>query len=253
MGCLNSLKPRILEVIMLAVTVIAIGFLIWGIVDIPWDDIKVGGKIFFYIGCGMTALVFLMILILMCIRIGNKINESQNGMGKCLCITSMICNIIGLIAFIIGEIIIFINMDDARDDYYEQNYGYEYGYRRHRRWDDYYSHAEWGATVCSITAGEIALAINIFVLNFLIKVVWAKTNLAYYDYLDSQNVNSINEIGNIQNDNTYTKSINVYNIPPNNNQNMLKFIGYDKDGHPIYSGTAQYYTPNNIVNNGAKK
>ena len=35
----------------------------------------------------------------------------------------------------------------------------------------------------------------------------------------------------------------------------LKFLGYDKDGHPIYSGNAQYFTqsqapgnPNNMTN-----
>ena len=250
MGCLNSVKPRVQEILIVVFTIIAIGFLIWGIIDIPWSDIKTGGKILFYIGCGLTVLILLLTLILMCIRIGNKINESLNGIGKCLCMTLMVCNILGLIAFIISEIIIFINMDDARDDYYNEN-DY-YGYRRHRRWDDKYSHAEWGATVCSLTAAEIALALNIVVLNYLIKVVWAKTNLPYSDYLQTQNTNSINEIATIQNDNTYSKSINVYNTPPANNQNMLKFIGYDKDGHPIYSGTTQYYTPNNVYN-GAKK
>ena len=39
---------------------------------------------------------------------------------------------------------------------------------------------------------------------------------------------------------------------------MLTFIGYDKDGHPIYSGSNQYFTQNNVpngtkVDNGAKK
>ena len=39
---------------------------------------------------------------------------------------------------------------------------------------------------------------------------------------------------------------------------MLTFIGYDKEGHPIYSGSNHYFTKKNAANktnvkNGAKK
>ena len=40
MGYLNDLKPRILEVIILSFTIVGIGFLVWGIAGIPWDDIR---------------------------------------------------------------------------------------------------------------------------------------------------------------------------------------------------------------------
>ena len=78
MGCFNSVNPRVLEVLTLVFTIVAIGFLVWGIVDIPLDDISTAGKIFYYIGWGFVVLVLLILLVLMCLRIGNKINEKLN-------------------------------------------------------------------------------------------------------------------------------------------------------------------------------
>ena len=50
MGCMNHVKPRVLEVSTLIFTAIGIGFYVWGIVDIPWDDISKAGKGFFILG-----------------------------------------------------------------------------------------------------------------------------------------------------------------------------------------------------------
>ena len=119
MGCFNSVKPRVLELLTLVFTVVAIGFLIWGIIDIPWDDISTAGKIFYYIGCVFVVLVLLFLLVLMCLRIGNKINGPRNGAGICLCITMMVCEILAIIIFVIAEIIIFVNMGDKDDEYWD--------------------------------------------------------------------------------------------------------------------------------------
>ena len=250
MGCLNSVKPRVLELLILVFTVVAIGFLIWGIVDIPWDDISTAGKIFYYIGCVIVLLVLLIILVLMCLRIGNKINESKNGAGICLCITMMVCEILAIVIFIIAEIIIFINMNDKNDEYWE-NYDYRY-----RRWRGKYDWEEWWSAVCSVTAGEIAMGLNIACTDYLLKVIRAKCKTCYSDYLEAQNKNDIqNNTSSIGNN--LAKSIEIFNAPPQTNQNALTLIGYDKDGHPIYSGTTQYFTQNQpknvIVNNQIKK
>ena len=235
MGCLNSVTPRILEILMITFTIIGIGFLVWGIVDIPWDDISKGGKAFFYIGCILIILILIIILVLMCLRIGNKVNESMNGLSKCLCITFIVFNSLDLIIFIIAEIIIFSNMNDEDDDYY-----YHYRYDR-KRWRGKYSTEEWWATVCSISAGELANVLNIVIINYLIKVIWAKCSTCYNDYLEQN--------GNANDDTNVIKTINILNSPPVTNQNVLTFIGYDKDGHPIYSGSNQYFTQNNIASN----
>ena len=171
----------------------------------------------------------------MCLRIGNKINESSNGAGKCLSISMLIFQILGLVSFIISEIIIFFNMGDKNDN------------RNWRRGRGKYSRSEWAAVVVPITAAEIALALNAVFTDFLIKAIYAKINTPYKQYLETQKNTDVTSV------NDYSKSINIFNTPVENGQNTLTFIGYDKDGHPIYSGNNQYYTQNNAnINKGQK-
>ena len=251
MGCMNYIKPRILEVLTIVFTVVGIGFYIWGIVDIPWDDISKAGKAFYALGGICLLLVLLLTLILMCLRIGNKINESLNSIGKCLVITLVVIEVLGFIIFIVAEIIILLNMGDKNDDYYRDN-----GVYRRGRWSKY-SRREWWATICALTAGEIALALDVVCADYLIKVIYAKTNLPYGDYLQEKNRKNNSEFNDKINETTnISRSINIFNTPPlppqNQQQNNLKFIGYDKDGHPIYSGSNQYYMQNQqikMVNN----
>ena len=191
-------------------------------------------------------LVLLILLVLMCLRIGNKINEKLNGTGICLCITMMVCEVLTIIIFIVSEIIIFANMGDKNDDYWDNNY-------RRRRWSGKYSREEWWAAVCSVTTAEIAMALNIVCADYLLKVIRAKCKTYYSDYLETQNQNNISTNGN-----KLTKSIEIFNLPPATNQKTLSLIGYDKDGHPIYSGSAQYFTQNQptttaIINKQIKK
>ena len=169
----------------------------------------------------------------MCLRIGNKINTSANNAGKCLSITMLIFEILGLIAFIISMIIMFFNMGDKNDDYHKD---YENGYSGRR---GKYSRAEWAAVVMPLTAGVIALGLNILFTDFLIKSIYAKINTPYSEYLETQKNSEVSSA------NDYSKSINICNGPIENGQNALTFIGYDKDGHPIYSGSNKYYTKNN--------
>jgi hypothetical protein len=247
MGCFNSVKPRVLELLTLVFTVVAIGFLIWGIIDIPWDDISTAGKIFYYIGCVFVVLVLLFLLVLMCLRIGNKINGPRNGAGICLCITMMVCEILAIIIFVIAEIIIFVNMGDKDDEYWDNNY-----YNGRRRWRSKYNWEEWWSAVCSVSAAEIAMGLNIATTDYLLKVIRAKCSTCYSDYLETQNKNNITQNSISGLGNNLAKSIEIYNAPPQTNQNALTLIGYDKDGHPIYSGSAQYFTqiqPNNATAN----
>ena len=229
--CLMALKPRYIEIIALIVSLVEIGFLIWGIVEIPWTDIKLGGKIVFGATCFFIVFSFIFTLILMCLRCGNKINTTKNGAGKCLCITMIVFDVLAEILIIIAEIIIFNNMYDKDDDYY---YGYydDYDYNRRRRYrKSIYSDAEWAAAIVSITAAEIGLAIHCYCASFLLKLIWVKTNKSYLKYTESNNP-----------DNVFSRSINVFNSPEDTNHNELKFLGYDQNGHPIYSGNTQYFT-----------
>ena len=60
---------------------------------------------------------------------------------------------------------------------------------------------------------------------------------AEYKYKNSEQVSYINN-----NSEGKVTTINVFSTPPNNNN--LTFLGYDKDGRPIYAVNNQYRTMN---------
>ncbi len=233
--CLMTLKPRVIEVIALIANLIEIGFLIWGIAGIPWDDISTGGKILFYAACAVVVLTFFITLILMCLRCGNKINTTKNSTGKCICITGIVLDIIGEILIIIAEIVILYKMYDKDDEYYYGDDGYYNDrYRRRRRWDSLYSDSEWAAAIVPPSAAEIGLGIHLYCLSFLLKLIYFKTNKSYLRYKETEeNPNDI-----------FSRTINAMNSPPEITNNQLNFLGYDQNGHPIYSGNTQYFTQN---------
>lgn len=235
--CLMTLKPRCIEIMALICSLIAIGFLIWGIAGIPWNHINTGGKVTFFITCAFVVLSFINLIILMCLRCGNKINTTKNGAGKCLCITMIVFDIIGLILIIIAEIIILYNMyDEEYEDYY-----YYDGYRRIRRRRDIFSDSEWAAAIISTSFAELALLVHSYCASFLLKLIKAKTDLSYLKYLESK-----------EDTNIVGTTIDVVNNPPVTQGNQLTFIGYDNNGHPIYSGNTQYFIANQNQNNNAK-
>lgn len=217
--CLKTLNPRYIEICALICNIIEIIFLIWIIADIPWEDISSSGKAIFILSSAFIVLTFIILIVLMILRCGNKINTSLNGLGKCLCISMIVFDILAEILIIIAEIIILHNMDDKDDNssYYDLNKG-----RRHEK----YSHREWAAASVSPTIIEIFLGLHCYCSNFLLKLIYIKTNLSYSKYMNSKN-NSNNIVSN---------TIQVFTPQINNiNSNQLVFIGYDKYGHPIYS------------------
>ena len=233
--CLTALKPRVIEILALICNIIEIAFLIWGIVDIPWSDIKTGGKILFFVTCALVVLSLIFTLALMCLRCANKINTTKNSAGMCLCITDVIFDILAEIIIIIAEIVILHNMNDKDDNYF-----YDYGYRTSRS-NSRYLNKEWAAAIISTTGAEAFLALHCYCVSFLLKLISAKTDLSYLKYMETHD----------NNNNIFSRTINVFNTNENNgvNGNQLKFLGYDKDGHPIYSGNTQYFTQNQSATN----
>lgn len=114
---MNEVSPKILEILTLFSTLVGIGFLIWGIVEIPWDDISEAGTIFYIIGGIFMIIIVISILILLFLNIRNKLSTTKNGFAKCLCIILLIINVLAIIVFVISEIIIFSNMAYEDDKY----------------------------------------------------------------------------------------------------------------------------------------
>jgi len=253
MGMLASFRPRAIEGLMLLFTVIAIGLLVWGIIGIPWDDIYTSCLVLYVIGGGILILALIFLIILMVLRINDRINGSQNSCGICVAYAFGVTAIISFVIIVIDEIIILYNMNDEDYDHYR-------GHRWRGR-DGKFSGSEWAAVIIATTGACIAMALSVVCLNDLIKVIKAKTSLSYKNYMDTQhNVTSTNTGNNTSmnimptnNNTTQTRTIQIYNTPPVN-QNYLSLIGYDQTGHPIYSGNVQYVSQNpninkNVINN----
>ena len=234
--CLFALRPLSIEIIALTANLFEIGFLIWGIVDIPWDYINTGGEVCFYITFVLIVLTFILLLILMCLRCSGKINTTKNGLGKCLYITDLIFDFLAFILIIISESIILYKMYDADDDYFWEN-GRRYSRRQN---DSIFSDSEWAAAVISTSIAELAILIHCYCVSFLIKLIYLKTDLSYNEYTNTldQNINTFSS------ENPGGRAINVFQNPPNYYNNNLTLLGYDKDGHPIYSGNNTYQVIN---------
>jgi hypothetical protein len=122
---------------------------------------------------------------------------------------------------------------------------YNGGYRNGRYYgrNGYFSGAEWAAAVISTSAAEIGIMVHTYCISFLMKLIHLRTDLSYYEY--NKNLPSNRDSSN--NDGNLATTVNVYPVPPNNNN--LSFLGYDKDGRPIYAGNDQYRTINAPVIN----
>ena len=235
--CLFTLRPPIVEWMALLANLIVIGFLVWAIVDLPWGDLNTGSKVCFYIAFGLIIITLILLLIIMILRCMKTINTTRNSTAKCLCYSALVFDILGFIMIIIAEAIIINRMWDLDGDSY-----YRHGRRRYDT-NDYFTNREWAAAIIPTSVAEIGTVIYCYCVSFLAKLITLKTDLSYNEYLDTINEKSVGVDSNTNLEGYNSTVINVYNTPPNN-QNTLTFIGYDKDGHPIYSGNQQYRTIN---------
>ena len=239
--CLFTIKPLYIEWMAFIANLIEIGFLIWGIVDIPFGDLNTGGKVCFYITCGLILLTFILLIILIVLRCGKKINTTRNSTAQCLCISILIFDVLAFIMVIISEIVILHKMWDLDEDNY-------YWSRRERRYygNGYFSDTEWAAAIISTSAAELGILAHFYCISFDMKLIHFKTDLSYNEYMDVNNNNSVGIISNSDINREQGTTINVYNTPPPN-QNNLNFLGYDKNGYPIYAGTNQFRMVNTPI------
>ena len=222
--CNEKLEPYI-EIIELIFSIIEIIFLIWGIVDIPWKDIRKGGKIFYFIMFIFIVITFIIIVILIFLRCCNKINTNKNHIGIHLCITSIILAILSKIIFLIAELIIIHDM------YYKDDNGE----------DIKYSNRQLAAVIISFIVTELALAFHIYCSCFLLKLKLAinsnsnyppnKPNYIHYPNNSDLNGNNVpiyeSEKSLDINQNNRVISENKY--PPNNNTTILPFENSDNN------------------------
>ena len=192
---IEKLKPRYIEIIELIFSIIEIIFLIWGLLNnsyIPWKDIRKGAKIFYIIMLILICINFIIIIVLIYLRCSNKINTTKNDIGIYLCITTIVLVILSKILLLIDEVII------AYDMYYKDN-------------NDY-------SVIIPFIITELSLAFQCYCSCFLIRLIYAKTDLNDEQYQKNLNKDSssINGVGNRNNRN----NPNEANIIDENKQNI---------------------------------
>ena len=177
----------------------------------------------------------------MVLRCKGHINSSSNKTGYGICLTTVIIDVIAFIMIVVSEAVILYKMWDLDDYEYWRGRTYSKGY---------FSDAEWAAAIVPMSVAEICLIAHFYCLSFLLKLIKLKTDLSYIEYNESQTNNSSgNILSSSANYATPGTTINVYNTPPPpNNQQVLSFIGYDNQGHPIYAGNNQYRSVNYPAN-----
>ena len=217
--CLINLKPKSIEIITLIINLIEIGIMLWGIIGIPWDVIKVGGKIIYLIPFVFVDLTLLFLFILMYFRCRNKINTSKNSTSKYLCIIMEVFDLLSAILIFIDIIIISKSLSDAISKYEE---------------------GELGVTYACLITSNLLPSIHWFCVIFLLKLISVKTSLSYLEYINSKEQENI------------VRTVNALNSPQNNEENHINILGVDQNGHPFYYGNAQYFTQNQIDLNKIK-
>lgn len=213
--CLAVLKPQIIEVIALISNFIMIGCFVWSIIGIPWDVINTGGKVLFYISFGFAIIAIILLIGIMIVRCQGTINGEKNGCGLCSLITLIVIDIVGFVLLIITEFIIINKMHDKNKASHWRGWSYNSK-------EDEISGSEWAAAAGSFSVIEVFWIIHTFCCICLYRLVDIRTNECYADYLaECAECNTVNPV-------------TTNNIT--DNRPSLNFIGYDKNGAPIYQG-----------------
>jgi hypothetical protein len=192
--------------------------MIWGIIGIQWEIIKIGGKIIYLIPFVFVIFTLLFLFILMYFRCRNKINTSKNSTAKYLCIIMEVFDFLSMILISIAMINIPISLVDNHDDDFE-----------------------FDVTIYAcLIIPSILPDTHLFCVAILHKLISVKTNLSYLEYMNTKEQENI------------VRTVNALNSPQNNEENHINILGVDQNGHPFYYGNAQYFTQNQIDLNKIK-
>ena len=224
--CCRCCSPQCQTITNLVFTIIIFALMVANIINISWGDELIGteSKTFFFIPFALTVVSLIIIIILIYLRCKNVLNSSKHCLGLTLVIILLIIDIISYILLYIG--ISFLT-GDLRD-IHDRDTEWEYKPGR--------NYATKGSAIedfkvlfffISSTVFMILLTIKICFDVFILISVCRKTDLSYNQQKELEKEK--------KNMNETREAVNVYN--PSNVQimNNFQFIGYDKDGKPIYS------------------
>ena len=229
--CGEYCTPLCLSITSVVLTTISIGLSICIIVVTPWGDeeLKLPGKLIFFIMFGLEIIILILLGILIYLRCVKLINTTKNSLAKILSVLLVVINVISLLGMIASTILIGINMAKRHDRVYPEVFNpNDYSYDQ----PGIESDSKMLQILIYFIIIIVLLAVNIIFNCFIRKMVFLKSDLSYKDQ-------------KIERHNTSDVKI-IHNIP----SNKLQFTGYDQEGRRTFKYIEPNSETNNMTNNG---
>lgn len=229
--CGEYCTPLCLSITSAVLTVISIALSISIMVFIPWGDeeLKLPGKLIFFITFGLEVIILILLGILIYLRCAKLINTSKNSLAKILSVLLAVINVLAIIGMIVSLVLISRNMDKRHNRVYPEVYNpIDYSYDQPGLGSDSKMLAQIIISLIII----VLLVITIVFNGFIRKMVFLKSDLSYKDQ-------------KIERHNTSDVKI-IHNIP----SNKLQFTGYDQEGKRTFIYVEPNSEANNMTNNG---
>lgn len=229
--CGEYCTPLCLSITSVVLTVISIGLSICIMVVIPWGDeeLKLPGKLIFFITFGLEVIILILLVILIYLRCAKLINTSKNSLAKILSVLLLVINGIALVGMIVATVLIGRNMAKRHDRVYPEVYNpIDYSYDQPGIGSD----SKMLVLLINSIIIIVLLAVKIVFNCFIRKMVFVKSDLSYKDQ-------------KIERHNTSDVKI-IHNIP----SNKLQFTGYDQEGKRTFIYVEPNSEVNNMTNNG---
>lgn len=200
--CFKTMKPKVIAMTALAVNIIALAFLIWGVADLSWD--RNSAKVLYIIS--FVLFILLSILIIMVLVFLNMRNDKSyityNKIGKILCLLIIALCALAFIFLLVAEI---LEIKDYAD------------YEKLLPGRQIASH-DWAAAILPGLLGLITLVIIALCANVLYKIFNDNILISFLNYQNALpipvNQNSMTTLPNYPQNPVIIKENNSAVMPP---------------------------------------
>ena len=204
--CFKNMNPNTIASTAIITNLMAVAFLIWGIIDIQWNWLKKARKTLYIISFSflcLTLILMIFIIVFLNLRIGPNF-MILNKLGNLICLIIIGSCILSFIFLLIAEILILIDFND-----FENILGPGRNISSH----------EWTTVILPGLLGLIATVIISLCANVLYKIFNDNILTSFDIYQNNSpmniNQNSMTTIPNVQNPVVVVSGDNSGVIPPN--------------------------------------
>ena len=205
--CCKNCNPKCFEITILVFNVIFVALLIWavaGLSDNIFDVLSSSGKACYIIGLVCIILTLIMNIVLIVLRCLGIINTTANIAARILCISIICLDILALVLVTIGEIKVLVDMVDIED-----KLGDDF---------DFFSVKHWVNVIVPTTWFQGLVLFHVIFSSFLLRAIWAKTDLSFDEFRQEQIKNKV--IAEINN-NPNTQNTQGLPVSSTNNNVMI--------------------------------